>query len=246
MDKPAFSAWHRWDRSYHLLFVVAAWVAVLMGFYPSVALRYAGRADYPAPVILQMHVFTFAAWLCLLTIQMVLVRGRHLGLHRKLGMAGAAMIPVLVFTGIGAEIHSQTFYAATDPENPRFFIIPIAEMVLFVGFATLAIMRRGDLLAHKRLILLATTILLPAAYNRWWGPAIDTLLDQGYWWLIIRFFGGPNLLMVIAVLYDRITRGRVHPVLAQGVPLAFATELATAVIYYSDWWPGLVRQLLKI
>jgi hypothetical protein len=76
---------------------------VFIGFYPAVSGRWRGEADYPAPLILQIHVFTFAAWLCLLTTQVLLIRARQPASHRKVAAKGAVLIPVLVITGFGAE-----------------------------------------------------------------------------------------------------------------------------------------------
>lgn len=246
MTDPDFTAQHRSDRAYHLLYVIAAWAAVFIGFYPSVMQRYLGQADYSAPLILELHVFTFCGWLSLLTIQVLLVRTGRLSVHRILGMAGVLMIPILILTGIGAEIFSQAFYVSRDPENLRFFALPVATMVLFTLFACLAIAWRSDAPTHKRLMLLATTILLVAPYNRWWGDTLFESLGDGFVAVIVRFFGGPNLLMLIAMGYDLATRGRVHRVLLLAISFALVTELVASAIYHSEWWPPMVRSLLGI
>ena len=59
MSSRDFAAWHKWDRGFALGFVIAAWAAVLIGFYVAVSQRWHGEADYPAPLILQAHVFAF-------------------------------------------------------------------------------------------------------------------------------------------------------------------------------------------
>ncbi len=243
---PAFATWHRWDRTYHLTFVAAAWVAVLAGFYPTVAARHAGHADYSAPPILQLHVFSFAVWLCLLTIQVLLVRGGKLALHRSLGSIGALLIPVMVVTAIWAEVYSQIFYAVQDPENLRFFILPLTAMALFGIFGILALVRRKDAAAHKRMIVLATAVILSAAHSRWWGDAVSSALGEGYWTATIENFAGPNLLMAIALGYDFATRRRVQPLLGAMVASSLLAEVLAAIIYNSGWWPGFARHLLGI
>lgn len=107
--KAQFPAWHRWDRKFFLFYILGAWGAVFIGFYPSVSDRYLGKADYPAPVILQAHVFAFTAWLCLLLAQIFLIRTGRLNVHKLLGISGVFMIPILVVTGVGAELASQRF-----------------------------------------------------------------------------------------------------------------------------------------
>ncbi len=73
-----FAPFHRFDRNFHLVFIIFAWLAVLVGFYPNVAARYAGNSPYEAPWSLIIHVWAFAGWLALLTIQIVLIRSRRM------------------------------------------------------------------------------------------------------------------------------------------------------------------------
>src|SRR5512137_2264019 len=175
-----FVPWHRWDRNFFLLYVLAAWIATGFGFYSSVTERFTGQPDYVAPLILQLHVFAFVGWLCLLSMQVLLIRTGRPRLHQRLGLLGAVLVPVMVVTAIGAEIFSQRFCSAKYPENLRFFISPLSTMALFAVFAVLAILQRRQPAAHKRLILLATTVALSAAYNRWWGEALYGLFGDGY------------------------------------------------------------------
>jgi hypothetical protein len=241
-----FSAWHRWDRKFFLLYVLAAWGAIFVGFYPSVTRRYLGQADFPAPVILQVHVFAFTAWMCLLTAQIFLIRtGRH-NIHKRLGVAGVVMVPILVITGVGAEIVSQRFYSPKYPENLQFFIAPLVQMLVFLICATMALLLRRDSAAHKRLILLGTSMILVAAYNRWWGDGLYQMFGDGFWGMIVHNFAGPNVLMAIAIAYDAVSRGRLHWVHSTMVPAILLAELATSIIYHHPAWPPIARKLVGI
>ena len=241
-----FAAWHRWDRQFFLLYVLCAWAAIFVGFYPAVSDRYLGKADYPAPFILQLHVFTFTAWLCLLTAQILLVRIGRRNIHKLLGISGVAMVPILVVTGIGAEIVSQRFYSPKYPENLQFFIAPLVQMFVFLFCATMALALRKDSPAHKRLILLGTSMILVAAYNRWWGEGLYQLFGDGFWGMIVHNFAGPNMLMAMLVAYDAVTRHRIHWVYKTLVPSILFAELATSYIYHHPAWPPIVKGLIGI
>jgi hypothetical protein len=241
-----FAAWHRRDRSFALAFVVVAWVSVFFGFYPSVSARWNGTADYVAPLILQAHVFAFAGWLGLLTIQVLLIRTGRLSWHRTLGVVGALLIPILIVTGLGAEIYSQRFYSPDNAENLRFFAVPVMTMLSFAVAASLAVWWRADAAAHKRLIMLATALVLIAAYTRWWGGAIGTVLGDTFFGTLVVNAIGPDLIIAAMIAYDLATRGRVHRVLAIGAPLVVAGQIAQTFAYHSDWWPRLVRWLIGI
>jgi len=242
----AFAPWHRWDRNFFLLFMLAAWIATGIGFYPSVTERFTGQPDYVAPLVLQLHVFAFTGWLCLLSLQVLLVRTGRQRLHQRLGLLAAILVPVMVVTAIGAEIFSQRFYSAKYPENLRFFISPLSSMALFALFAVMAIRQRRQPAAHKRLILLATTVALSAAYNRWWGEALYALFGDGYAGMVIHNYAGIDLILVLLVAYDWATRRRIHPVYHWGVPLIFITQLIGTFIYHSEMWPGIVRRLVGL
>jgi uncharacterized membrane protein len=245
-DGTQFAPWHRWDRNFFLLFMLAALIATGFGFYPSVTGRFNGQADYVAPLVLQLHVFTVVGWLCLLSLQVLLIRTGRPRLHQRLGLLGAVLVPAMVVTAVGAEVFSQRFYSTTDPENLRFFISPLSSMVLFAVFAVLAILQRRQPATHKRLILLATTVVLVAAYNRWWGEELYERFGDGHAGMIIHNYAGIDLLLILLVAYDWITRRRIQSVYQWGVPVIFGTQLIATFIYHSEAWPGIVRRIIEL
>lgn len=246
MGSSSFAAWHKADRSFALAFVLVAWAAVFIGFYPAVSGRWRGEADYPAPLILQIHVFTFAAWLSLLTAQVLLIRTRRSEWHRKVGAAGALLIPILVITGVGAEAYSQRFYSPHFPANLRFFVFPLTTMLSFAAVAVAAVWLRADARAHKRLMMVATALILVAAFNRWWGNAIYEIMGDAYFGTLVRNVIGTDLIIASLIGYDLVTRRRIHPTLMIAASLVVAAQLAAAGIYHSDWWPGVARTLVGL
>jgi hypothetical protein len=94
---------------------------------------------------------------------------------------------------------------AAPPGGPPplvFMIIPIADVTIFsllVG-AGMWFRNRGDI--HKRMMLVSTIAILTAAIARWPG-----VLAAGP----LAFFALTDLFVVAAMVYDRRTRGRVHP-----------------------------------
>lgn len=243
--RAGFAAWHRGDRLFFLGFIAVAWLGVAMGFAPQIAKRFGGTADYPAPAMLEIHVWAFFAWMVILTAQALLISARRPDLHRLLGLSILLLVPVMTISAIASEIYSQHFYA-DDPDNARFFILPLTSMILFALAATLAFAMRRDPAAHKRLILLATAVILSAAFGRWWGEAIGRTLGDGFWGIILGNWAGTILLVAAAALYDHMTRRRVHPALIWGggvYALAFA---GAGLAYHSDWWPAWVRGALGL
>jgi uncharacterized membrane protein len=231
-----FAPFHRHDRAFFAAFVAICWLGVIMGFFPASSARLQGKADYAAPLILHVHAASFVAWLVLLTAQTTLIRRGNVALHRRIGPIGMALIPVMALSGFFAEVYSQRFYIAHPPNSQAFFIIPIWYVVGFTAFATWAMLARRDPSAHKRLLLLATTVIVGAAYTRWWGEELTALVGDGYWGTIVNSFTGTHLILLAALGYDVLTRGRVHRVYLIGIPAILAAELAVSWIYHSPAW----------
>jgi uncharacterized membrane protein YozB (DUF420 family) len=235
-----FVAFHKWDRNFFLTFLALCWLGVVMGFFPAVSKRLAGHADYPAPLILEIHALAFSAWMALLTMQIGLIRVGRSRLHMKLGLAAFALIPIMAVSAFLSEVYSQRFRVADPAERP-FFIIAIFYVIAFTTLAGTAIAARKNPPAHKRLILLATTIIVGAAYGRWWGTGLYNLFGDGYGGMLIYTFTGTNLLLAGALGYDWVTRGQIHRVYEIAVPAILAGEIATTLIYHSPRWVPIAR-----
>jgi hypothetical protein len=238
-----FITFHKSDRNFFLIFLAVCWLGVLMGFQPAVAKRMAGHADYPAPLILEIHAFAFSAWLLLLTTQIALIRTRRPALHMQLGLVGVALIPLMAVSAFLSEVYSQRFRTG-QPAEREFFIIAIFYVVAFTALATAALAARKNPPAHKRLIVLATTIIVGAAYARWWGDALYRAFGDGRGGMLINTFTGTNLILAGALGYDLLTRGRLHKVYEVGVPLILLGEIATTIIYHSPRWLPVARMII--
>jgi uncharacterized membrane protein len=235
-----FVAFHKWDRNFFLAFLALCWLGVLMGFAPAAAKRLGGHADYPAPLILEVHAAAFGAWMTLLTTQIGLIRVRRPHLHMKLGLVAFALIPIMAVSAFLSEIYSQRFRVADPGERP-FLIIAIFYVIGFTTLASTAIAARKNPAAHKRLILLATTIIVGAAYSRWWGTGLYNAFGDGYGGMLINTYAGTNLLLAGALGYDWATRGHLHRVYEVAVPAILAGEIATTIIYHSPQWVPIAR-----
>ena len=240
---PVFPAHHPGDRTFFLGFLVFAWIGVLLGFLPPLAGRLAGRADYIAPLILHIHAASFVGWMGLLTAQILLIRTRRTPTHRRLGALGALLIPIMVLSGFFAEGYSQRFYLTHPPDSQAFFIIPIYYVIAFGLLATTALAQRSDPPAHKRLIFLATSVIVGAAYTRVWGRALTELVGDGFWGLMVNTFTGTHLFLLAALAYDWWSRKQIHPVLLIAVPAILASELVVSWIYHAPGWLPVARAI---
>lgn len=239
-----FVAYHKWDRNFFLTFLLLCWLGVVMGFVPALLKRQAGHADYPAPLILEIHGTAFSAWMILLTVQIGLIRTRRPQLHMRLGMIGVALVPLMAVSAFLSEVYSQRFRFTHPPNSQAFFIIAIYYVVAFAALATAALAARKNPSAHKRLILLATSVIVGAAYGRWWGNPLFELVGDGEVGMLINTYAGAWMLMLGAAVYDWWTRGRLHPVYELGIPAILLGQIATTLIYHSPRWLPIARLVI--
>lgn len=147
---------------------MAVVATVFLGFAPTYYLRsFTHTAVYPTglpvspslPALVHVHALLFTAWILLFLVQTSLIAADRPHVHRRLGVAGAVLAPVMVIVGVMTAIQG-----ARDGWNPggpypdslAFMIVGLVDVLIFAGFVTagLHFRRRPEL--HKRLMLLAT------------------------------------------------------------------------------------------
>ena len=91
---------------------------------------------------------------------------------------------------------------------------------------------RGNAPAHKRLMLIATIVLVTAAIARW--PVVGQYGPLAY-------FGVTDLFLVPIAVWDFRTRGRVHPVTLWGGLLIIASQPLQLAIMGTEGWVVFAR-----
>ena len=199
------------ERAFYTGMAVAMLLAVLVGFSRSFFLRPLFPAwPSPSEPIFYVHGAVFTAWCLLLVVQAALVSAGRTALHRRLGVAGTVLAAAMVVLGVHASLvaaRRPSGFVGIDAPPLVFLLIPLADMVLFPAFVSLAVLKRRELQSHKRYMLLASTSLMTAAVGRWPGVITAPPL-VGY--LVT------DLFLAALVAWDVKSRGRVHPVTLWG------------------------------
>jgi hypothetical protein len=203
-----------YDRVFYSGMAIARALTVFVGFAPSYYLRAfaegPGTTVSGAPLnpLVHLHGAVFSAWVVLFLVQTALVAGHRVRLHRKLGLAGAGLAAVMVVVGVTTAIAGARAGSGPPGNDPlAFLVIPLFDILLFAGFVTAAVVMRRDKEAHKRLMLLAYVSIMAAAVARL--PGVFSLGPLG-------FFGLTLLFALAAVVYDLVSRRRVHKVYVWG------------------------------
>jgi len=158
------------DANFFLVYLILVWLGVLAGFGPEIV-KHARGNEAAYPIAVHVHAAITVGGL---------IRKRELRLHRKWGKVGALLAVAVVVAGFWAALAFEKAAMSTPARRPHFLAIEWSNVIEFAGLAAAAIIARNRPSAHKRLILLATLSLTPAAFNRAVGkPFIHPLLGSG-------------------------------------------------------------------
>ena len=181
--------------------------------------------------LLHLHGVVFTSWLVLLLAQTALVAANRTRVHRRLGVAGAVLAALMVFVGCAtAIIRAKIIEVPPGSPSPLAFLtIPLGDMLVFavlVG-AGFYFRRRTDV--HKRLMLLATVAILPAATARLPFAFIQEVGP-------LAFFGLADLFILVCLLYDLYARRRFHHATVWGGLLIIVSHPLRLVVGGTRVW----------
>ena len=211
---------------------VAAAVSVFLGFARSFYLKpYFPTVGPSLTPLLLAHGLIFSSWIVLFVTQTALVATRRTPVHRRLGWVGAGLAVLMVvvgtLTGIVRAKIAETPPGGTPPL--AFLTIPLGDMFVFACLVGAAVYYRRRVDVHKRLMMIATLAVLPAAFARWpfaFAERQDLLVA----------FGLADLAVVFVLLYDLATRGRPHAATVIGGLLLVVSHLLRMVVGVTQPW----------
>jgi hypothetical protein len=221
-----------------------AWLFVIVavaGFAPRSLAIVSGMMPSP-PIVVHLHAAVMASWVSLLAVQATLSLTGRMDLHRKWGAASLVVAPLVLIMLIAITVIRQNAAAGT-PAGPvvnNILLVQIRSIVLFPIFFIWALRtRRTDPEMHKRMMLLATLMLLDAAIARMsWLPYNE--FPKRYLAVHIYLL----LLLVPALLHDLIRRERIHRAWVWGLALTLPWVVATEFLWGSHWWRELGPKLV--
>ena len=188
---------------------------------------------FQAPAIVHVHGAAAFAWVLLFVLQPALIRARRYNLHTRTGMVGALIAVLVSFTAVpvGLFVVERDLAAGLGPAAVSSLLGVITAMTVFLALVSAAIAYRRQPATHKRLMLLATIVVLwPAWFRlRHWFPDVPR---PEIWFAVVAAYS----LVPIAMLRDRLVEGRVHPVWwFVGLPIV-AEQTAEALLFDSPIW----------
>lgn len=240
---------------------MAAWfiAIVLTGFIPDSLMKIEmvrTGARPPFPLVMHMHAILMGSFLLLLLAQTWLMATGRREYHMQLGIAAFLLAPALVVVGF---ILAPTMYhqiwdslQAAPPEarerlrkalsfSENIKLVQIYAGVLFSIFLVIGLRaRERDSGLHKRMMILATAIPLPAGIDRiQWIPS--TLPESPL---------SPVLYTLAAVspmfVWDVIRNRRVHRAYWIWLGLLLPVAVAVNALWDTPWWHATARQMMGV
>lgn len=245
------------DRWIYVLMAAFLVVVVLVGFIPDSLEKIASveRGERPGfPMAMHVHAVLMGAWMLLLLTQTTLMATGRKGMHMQLGLAGMILAPALVIAGIVLVPTNLRIWAAFGEAGPTevqrgvegflHFMTNIALIQLRIAFCFLALVylglraRRRDSGLHKRLMILATTVPLPAALDRMeFLPHTlpQSPLTADLW---------PLFCIAPMFLWDLHRQRTVHRAYLIWAAFMVPTGIAINLLWDSPWWHSIAPGLL--
>ena len=217
------------ERAFYTGMAVAILITVLIGFSRTFYLRPYFQTQRLIPLLI-LHGTLFSSWIALFVTQTTLVAARRTRTHMRLGIVGGVLASLMIVIGTVTAIVRAKGPSPVPGVNPLSFLtIPLGDMLVFASLvgAAFYFRRRAD--THKRLMLLATIAILPAAVAR-----LPFAFIQQYGPLA--FFGLSDLFIVPCLIYDIVTRGRPQRATVLGGALIVISHPLRLVIGNTHAW----------
>ena len=245
------------DRWIFVFMAVLLITVTLTGFIPDSLMKIGmvEAGQRPAfPLVLHLHAVAMGSWLLLLLAQTSLMAtGRRAG-HRQLGLTAMVLGPAVVVIGfvLAPTMYQQVWNSVhAVPGGPdagglaevairgNIALIQIQVGVVFAIVVTLAVRaRKRDLATHKRLMVLAPIVAMPAAVDRiTWLPST---LPVSPW--------SPELYILLLAApifaWDLYRLGRVQRAYWIWLALVLPTGALVIMLWNTPWWQSGVPRLM--
>jgi uncharacterized membrane protein YozB (DUF420 family) len=228
MATPATAARQVSDRAVFLPAALIVSVLVFIGFGPSYYYRpFIAPAD-SLTVLVHVHGALMTAWFVLFAAQVGLVAAGRRDLHRRIGVVGFFLLPLIFVVLIWTSIVAARLGGNHMPGPPiPALALVFALLVEFVAFAGLGLVYRRQVGMHKRLMLLAAICAMDAGVSR---LPLDFLSS------LARVHWASNTLLLLFIIFDTIRHRRLHPTFLWGFATIVSVQQISTWVSGTNFW----------
>jgi hypothetical protein len=216
--------------SFFMGMALLGFLAVFIGFGKTLppAIR-----DVRTPSLIYIHgAFSFG-WICLFFVQATLIRYNNFKLHKLFGLLGlviaigaALTMPLAGVFEAQKELKTEGISAYSNMTGT------LTTAIMFLGIVIAGILNRKNPQAHKRLMLLATIVILWVAWFRFrhYFPSVPR---PDIWFGLVL----PDSLIIVSWLWDKYVNGKLHPVLGWvGAFIIIEQTFEVVMSKSAGWW----------
>jgi hypothetical protein len=204
-------------------------LVVFIGFARTYYLAGMFDAKPLAAPIVHVHGAVFTCWIVLLVVQASLVGTGHTSTHRRLGLLGLGLAPLMVALGVLVAYEMLNRTAAIPGfGSPLIFAVALSEIAGFAVPVFFGFRLRRRSAVHKRLILIGTIATTTAGFGRW---PIPFLLHKPLPAMLAAF-----TLLVLLIVFDLLSTRRLHRATVLGSAWVVFIELTGFVVGHTAAW----------
>lgn len=226
-------------RVYLPIALVATAIA-LAGFWPTYFGPLASGTLQTIPMI-HVHATVFVGWMLLVGLQSWLAANGRLRLHRRIGEYGMYWGLLVIVAGIATAftVFDQRIDAGQIEDAQKRLFVPLTDIMVFIPFFAAAWIWKNRPELHKRLVIVASTVLLIAAVHRitFLGPRPRPPA------LILAIWLAP---IYLAMLRDWIRERRIHVVYVLGIAAVLFLKFGRLGMARSQTWHDLAAWLTTL
>ncbi len=213
------------NRFYIALSLLVTAIA-FVGFWPTYfGPLFAGTVD-KLPVI-HVHAAVYVGWLAIFIAQATFAATKRMDLHVRLGnfAIGYGVLVIVMGVTVAISMFAVRMHAGNFEDAAGRLVAPLSDMVFFAPLFSAAVLLRRKPEIHKRLMIVATTLLLVAAVGR--------MTFVGKPWPMLLVWSSPLLL---GAVYDVVRRRAIPWIYVLGVGVIAARAFGTAPVRESAAW----------
>nr|WP_321985695.1 hypothetical protein [uncultured Lichenicoccus sp.] len=248
-------------RNFYVWMAAGSLAVASLGFVPTY-FQPIVRGTIAIEPVVHIHALVLFGWMALFFVQSWMVAHGRILAHRSWGMLGIAVVTAMCCLAV-AIISLRISQASLPGQRSRlahavreFELVPFSMMLFFASVFAVAIVKIRRPETHKRLMLLFTIALLGAPVERLFlvylapprapGPRLPPGLPIIHAPPVLATIPPAlfsDILLVVAILFDYRTRGRLHPVYLVGGVCLVLVQLSPAVFANTPAWQAVATAI---
>lgn len=192
------------------------------------------------PVAIYVHGSLVFGWVLIFLVQSLLIQHKKYKTHMFIGRWATLIAVGAAFSIIPAALYQceRELNEGAGQTAISSIVGSLASATMFLAFVTLGIVYRKKAPIHKRLILLATILLIWPAWFRWrhYFPSVER---PDIWFAVVL----ADSLILVAFIWDWLKNKRIHPALLYGGLFILAENVMEILLFDSSGWRVIANAL---